>query len=224
MKSKILIHGGTVVDGTGSSAFKADVEITDDRITRIGEISPHNYSEILDAKGLIVTPGFIDPHSHSDFTLLVDPRAVSSITQGVTSEVVGNCGYGSCPILNKSMAKDVIYGFRNDFPINWGTVAGYLDRLEKEQPAVNVLTLVPNGQLRIGALGADQRPANKQELLKMKHLLRQGLEEGAFGYSTGLEYANELSATEEEITELCKVTAEFSGVMQHILGTVMKKL
>ena len=212
MKSKILIHGGTVVDGTGSSAFKADVEITDDRITRIGEINPHNYSEILDAKGLIVTPGFIDPHSHSDFTLLVDPRAVSSITQGVTSEVVGNCGYGSCPILNKSMAKDVIYGFRNDFPINWGTVAGYLDRLEKEQPAVNVLTLVPNGQLRIGALGADQRPANKQELLKMKHLLRQGLEEGAFGFSTGLEYANELSATEEEITELCKVTAEFSGV------------
>tara|TARA_B110000116_G_C16796951_1_gene567392 strand:- start:435 stop:2012 length:1578 start_codon:yes stop_codon:yes gene_type:complete len=212
MKPNILIRGGIVIDGTGTSAFKADVEITADRITRIGSIDSSNYFEVLDADGLIVSPGFIDSHSHSDFTLLVDPRAVSSITQGVTAEVVGNCGYGSCPIANKSMAHEVIYGFRSDLPLTWETVAGYLDRLEEARPAVNVLTLVPNGQLRLGSVGAEQRPANKQELSKMKYLLRQGLEEGAFGYSTGLEYSTEIAATEEEITELCKVTAEFKGI------------
>ena len=212
MTPNILIRGGTVIDGTGNCAFKADVEITADRITRIGSIGSSNYSEILDADGLIVAPGFIDSHSHSDFTLLVDPRAVSSITQGVTAEVVGNCGYGSCPIANKAMAHEVIYGFRTDLSLTWETVAGYLDRLEEAKPAVNVLTLVPNGQLRLGTVGAEQRPANKQELSKMKYMLRQGLEEGAFGFSTGLEYATEIAATEEEITELCKLTAEYGGI------------
>ena len=195
MSSDLLIRGGTVIDGTGSPAYVADIGITGDRITGIGSINSSNFADVIDADGLTVAPGFIDAHSHSDFTLLVDPRAVSSIMQGVTAEIVGNCGYGSCPIVNQTMAREAIYGFRPDFPLTWNTVAGYFDRLEKARPAVNVLTLVPNGQLRLGTVGAEQRPATQEELDRMKYLLRQGLEEGAYGYSTGLEYSTEIGAT-----------------------------
>ena len=212
MSSDLLIRGGTVIDGTGSPAYVADIGITGDRITGIGSINSSNFADVIDADGLTVAPGFIDAHSHSDFTLLVDPRAVSSIMQGVTAEIVGNCGYGSCPIVNQTMAREAIYGFRPDFPLTWNTVAGYFDRLEKARPAVNVLTLVPNGQLRLGTVGAKQRPATQEELDRMKYLLRQGLEEGAYGYSTGLEYSTEIGATEEEVTELCRVTASADGI------------
>ncbi len=212
MTLDLVIRGGEIVDGTGSSPFEADLGVADGRIAAIGRLPPMEGIETIDARGLTVAPGFIDIHSHSDFTLLVDPRAVSAISQGVTLEVIGNCGHGCAPIADPRLAREVIYGFRDDVPINWRSMGGYLDRLAEARPAVNVMALVPMGQLRLATLGLKPRPASPDERRKMKRLLRQGLEEGAFGYSTGLEYATEIGATEEEVTELCREVARVGGL------------
>ena len=157
----------------------------------------------LDAAGLCVAPGFIDLHSHSDYTLLVDPRAASAVHQGVTTEVVGNCGFGCFPIVDPALARKAIYGYSDAVPLDWATAGGYFERLEQARPAVNVASLVPNGQLRLATVGLDDRPADAAELERMRALLREALGEGAWGYSTGLEYAQEAGATEEEVTALC---------------------
>ena len=212
MGADLIVRCGTVVDGTGQPPFEADVAVSDGRIVDIGDLSSEEDVEIVGAEGLTVAPGFIDIHSHSDFTLLVDPRAVSSITQGVTMEVIGNCGYGCNPIGDPRLAREAIYGYREDLPLAWRDMAGYLERLEQARPAVNVIALVPNGQLRLATVGLEMRPARSDELEEMKRLLHQGLEQGGHGYSTGLEYATEVGATEEEITELCRVCAKYDGL------------
>ena len=206
----LVIRGGTILDGTGAAPRVADVAVKDGRIAAIGKLKA-NGAEI-DATGLTVAPGFIDIHSHSDYTLLVDPRAVSAITQGVTLEVIGNCGFGCAPIADPQMAAPNIYGFDGRIPLAWHRVGEYLDKLAAAKPAVNVIKLVPNGQLRRATLGVADRAATPPELERMKSLLSQGLEEGAFGYSTGLEYPAERGAPDEELVELCKVVAKRGGL------------
>ena len=166
----------------------------------------------IDATGLYVAPGFIDIHSHSDYTLLVDPRAMSAIYQGVTLEVVGNCGFGCFPIRDGDLARKAIYGYSDEVPIEWSSAGGYFDRLQTAKPAVNVLSLVPNGQLRLSTVGLADRPADPAELADMKQLLEESLAEGAWGYSTGLEYAQEAGATENEVADLCRVLARGGGL------------
>jgi N-acyl-D-aspartate/D-glutamate deacylase len=205
----VAIRNGTVVDGTGADPFAADVGVADGRVVAIGRVAQAH--EELDAAGLLVAPGFIDIHSHSDYTLLVDPRAVSAIAQGVTTEVVGNCGFGCGPIRDPASAAGSIYGFDGSLPLDWGDLAGYLARVEAARPAVNLLTLVPNGQLRRSVIGVAERPATPDELARMTALLEAGLEAGAFGYSTGLEYAAERGATAHEIGCLCRATARRGG-------------
>jgi len=211
-KKFILIKNGKIIDGTGDPSYSADILISKDKIIDIGKFNKINNVDIVEADGLLVTPGFIDIHSHSDFTLLIDPRAVSSISQGVTTEIIGNCGYGCNPIKNPLLAKEAIYGFRNDFTIDWSDMNGYLQRLEEKKPSVNVIPLVPNGQLRLSTVGLDIRPATKDELSTMKKLLIEGLEQGGHGFSTGLEYSTEIGASEEEITDLCKICSKFDGI------------
>jgi N-acyl-D-aspartate/D-glutamate deacylase len=212
MDVDLLIAGGRVIDGTGRPGYRADVTIKDGRIVDIGNIAATAGVPTLNASGLAVTPGFIDVHSHSDFTLTVDPRAVSSVTQGVTLEVVGNCGHGCAPIVDPDIAKMNIYGYHSDYPMHWRTMAEYFEALEACKPAVNVMTLVPNGNLRLATVGLADRPATKDELEKMRRMLEQSLEEGASGFSTGLEYGTEIGCTEEEITELCRVVAKAGGI------------
>jgi len=212
MPVDLLISGGTLIDGTGKKPFRADVVVESGRIADIGVFDELVNCPVLDARGLTVTPGFIDVHSHSDFTLNVDPRAVSSLTQGVTTEIVGNCGHGCAPIVDPETAKINIYGYHSHFPIEWRSVAEYLNTLEKREPGVNVGMLVPNGNLRLAAVGLADRPANRDETKAMRRLLEQGLEEGALGFSTGLEYGTERGASEEEITELCRGVANAGGV------------
>ena len=131
----VLITGGTVIDGSGSPGRAMDVGIVDDRIAAVEPLAGAEAARVIAATGLVVTPGFIDIHSHSDFTLLVDPRAVSSITQGVTLEVVGNCGYGCSVIGNPLLAREAIYGFRSVPPITWRDAGGYLEALHRARPA-----------------------------------------------------------------------------------------
>ncbi len=211
MRCDLLIAGGTVIDGLGTNSVTADVAIKDGRIVDIGELGEVETSKRLDASGYLVTPGFIDIHSHSDLTLILDPRAVSSINQGVTLEVVGNCGHGCAPINNVDLVRSNIYGCKEEHELDWTTMAGYLERLESGKPAINVLSLVANGNLRLATAGLVDRPSTPSELAEMKRMLAQGLEEGAFGYSTGLEYGPERDCPEEEIAELCKQTRAAGG-------------
>ena len=207
-----MVKGGTVLDGTGAEPFAADVGIENGRITEIGSIDAPD-TPMLDASGLYVAPGFIDIHSHSDHTLLVDPRATSAICQGVTLEVVGNCGHGYFPIHNPTRAKTAIYGCAADSePFSFQNASEYFERLEETAPAVNVLSLVPNGQLRFATVGLRDGPVDRQELDAIARLLEESLDQGAWGYSTGLEYAWEGGATEDEIVELCRVVAKAGGI------------
>lgn len=210
--ARILVRGGTVIDGLGNPPQQADVLVENGRVADIARRLAAADATILEAEGRIVAPGFIDIHSHSDFTLLVDPRAVSAIAQGVTTEVIGNCGYGCAPIGDPRLAREVIYGYRDDIPLAWHDMAGYLERLQSARPAVNVATLVPNGQLRLAVVGSEARPATSDEVRGMGRLLRQGMEQGAFGYSTGLEYATEIGASESEVTSLCAIAGACGGL------------
>ncbi len=203
MSLDLLISGGTVLDGTGAPAREAAIGVKDGRIVQIGPAG--EALRQIDATGLAVAPGFIDIHSHSDFTLLLDPRAVSAGHQGVTTEVIGNCGFGCFPIRDPQVARRAIYGYSDDLPVTWSGAGGYFDELERARPAVNVLSLVPNGQLRLAAMGLVDRPADARELAEMQALLRESLAEGAWGYSTGLEYAQEQAASEAELTALARI-------------------
>jgi N-acyl-D-amino-acid deacylase len=206
----IAIRHGTVVDGTGAEPFAADVLVADGRVEAVGAVGAAD--EEIDATGLCVAPGFIDIHSHSDYVLLVDPRAVSAIHQGVTTEVVGNCGHGCFPIADPSLAARAVYGHSEAVPVTWRTADGYFERLEAAAPAVNVVSLVPNGQLRLAVVGLEDRPATPDELRRMQRHLEEALEQGAWGYSTGLEYAQERGATEEELGALCSVAARHGAL------------
>jgi N-acyl-D-amino-acid deacylase len=197
---RVAIRGGTVYDGSGAEGRRADLLLEDGRVAAVGEVSAE--AEEVDATGLAVAPGFVDLHSHSDYTLLVDPRAVSAVHQGVTTEVVGNCGFGCFPVLDPGIARRAIYGYSDDLPITWSSAGEYFEELERARPAVNVASLVPNGQLRLAAVGLADRAAERAERDRMAALLRESLADGAWGYSTGLEYAQEQGATEDEIAEL----------------------
>ena len=210
MSVDLAVRNGLVFDGTGAEPVRADVGVQDGRIALIGTV-PEAAREI-DAAGKVVAPGFIDIHSHSDFTLLVDPRAASAVHQGVTLEVVGNCGFGCFPLLNKKLAPKAIYGHSGDVPLTWTTAAGYFERLEEAAPAINVASLVPNGQIRLSIVGLADRPARPDELAQMKLLLDEALEQGAWGYSTGLEYAAERGADEDELVEMCGICGRRHGI------------
>jgi N-acyl-D-amino-acid deacylase len=212
MNLDFALVGGDVIDGTGAPARRENVGIYAGEIAALGNFEVGKDTPVIDARGLIIAPGFIDIHSHSDYTLLVDSRAVSSLTQGVTLEVVGNCGYGCAPILNAALAPMSVYGALKGPPLAVCSTADYLTRLEAAKPAVNVMTLVPNGQLRLGHVGVTEKPATAEQLVRMKNTLARSLEEGAVGYSTGLQYAQEIGATAAEITELCRVTAAVDGL------------
>ena len=211
MSCDLILRGGEVVDGTGKPPFRADLAVKDGRISEVGLIGEAESAAELDVAGLWVCPGIIDIHSHSDFTLIVDPRAMSSVMQGVTLEVVGNCGHGCAPIVDPERARSNIYGCQAADEISWRTMAGYLERLEAGRPAVNVLTLVPNGLLRLAVVQDVSKASTPEELSRMKRLLSQCLEEGAFGLSTGLEYGPEKACPEEEIVELCRLVADAGG-------------
>ncbi len=207
-----MVRGGTIVDGTGNPRFRGDVGVKAGAIVGVGDLSAVRAARVLDASDLLVAPGFIDIHSHSDFTLLVDARAQSSIGQGVTTEVIGNCGHGCAPITDVARFRSNIYGYTSDVEVTWHTVDEYLERLEDAGPAVNVAMLVPNGNLRLSVVGMAERPAAPDEVRHMAKLLEAGLRAGAFGLSTGLEYPAERACSEAEIAALCRVVAQSGGL------------
>ena len=217
----LKIEGGLVVDGTGVAGGRADVGIRDEEIVALGNLDREPAGNRLNAAGKVVAPGFIDVHSHSDWRLWANRRAESKIRQGVTTEVVGNCGFSPAPATTEFL--DELRGFAPYLPrgmdFRWRSVAEYVQALDGGGTAVNVIQLVGHGTLRIATMGFARRPPTAAELGRMQALLAQAIEDGAWGLSTGLIYAPGSYATTEEIVEVAGAAARRRGFYaSHIRG------
>jgi N-acyl-D-amino-acid deacylase len=216
-----LIKNAAVIDGTGHPAYSADIGIQADHIVAIQDLSQADAGEIISAQGKVVAPGFIDMHSHADFTLPISPTANSKIHQGVTFELVGNCGASPAPIDDQSrqfaIANTVLGGSGMDW--EWNTFQSYLDRLSSTGTSVNVGALVGHGTIRSLVMGeGDERPTNSQ-LDRMKNEVRLAMQAGAFGLSTGLIYPPNVYSSTDEIVALARCAAEQGGIYtSHIRG------
>jgi N-acyl-D-aspartate/D-glutamate deacylase len=213
----LLIDGGTVIDGTGAPGVRADVGISGDRIAAIGSLSTAVATKRIDARGRVVCPGFIDAHSHSDLTLLSDGKALSKIHQGVTTEIVGNCGLGVAPLASAEAiagVRDGIYIIDPDPSVEWTwtSMAEYLDRLESSGVSLNVAALAGHLAIHASVMGYDNRLPSSEEIERMRTLLDAALNEGAIGLSTGLMYAPISYAGREELTALGEIVARYDRV------------
>ena len=207
----VLITGGRVFDGTGAPWFRADVGIFGDRIGEIGQLADRKATLRIDASNLVVSPGFIDMLGQSEFNVLVDARAASKITQGVTTEITGE-GSSIAP-LNDALVKAAQPSYdRFKVTLDFRTLNEYFARLEKNRPAINVGTFVGAGGVRAYVLGSGQQAAAPADLEEMKKLVDQAMQQGALGVSTSLQYVPGRFATTDEIVELAKVAKQYGGI------------
>jgi len=212
---KILIKNGFVVDGTGGPWYRADVAISDGKIVDINtRLSTSKAETIIDAKGLVVTPGFIDMHSHSELNFLLYPKAESKVMQGITTEFTCQCGTSGWGPM-KGVVLEQLKRRLERLPglkVDWTTLAEYMELLEKRGCSVNGAFQVGHGTVRIAVMGYENRAPTKDELEEMKALVAEGMEDGAFGLSTGLMYTPGNFAETEEVIELCKVVGKYGGI------------
>jgi N-acyl-D-amino-acid deacylase len=223
----VLIANVMVIDGTGLPRRKADVAVRDGRIAAVGELTGWQADVVLDAAGLVVAPGFIDMHTHSDLSLLINPRAESTIRQGVTTQVIGMCGFSPAPAPGpKADAIRAIFGvWGREVDWTWGTYGEYVGALRHKSASVNIVPVVGQGVIRAGVVGEDNRPATQQELERMRAAVHQALDEGAFGMSSGLYYAPSMFADTEELVELASAMSDQGGIyFTHIRGEGEKLL
>ncbi|MBP1993154.1 N-acyl-D-amino-acid deacylase family protein [Paenibacillus eucommiae] len=218
----LIVKNARIVDGTGNPWYKGDIGVRDGLITGLGYID-QTARAVVDAAGLVASPGFIDGHSHSDLLIMDQPLGQIKLLQGVTTEVVGNCGLAPAPYFQETadMLRQYVEPVIGDTGLvwNWNTVGQFMDALEKNVASENVATYVAHGALRIAAMGFANRPANQEELRRMKFLLEEGLKAGAIGLSIGLLYAPGSYTTKEEIAELCSVLPAYDGLLAtHIRG------
>lgn len=213
-----VIRGATVVDGTGASGVRADVVLDDGRIADITAPGTGlTGRRVIDATGLVLAPGFIDMHAHSDLALLTEPDHLAKVSQGVTCEVLGQDGLSYAPVDDTTLEKtrQAIAGWNgnpadSELDWDWRGIGEYLDRLDRGI-AVNACYLVPQGSVRMLAMGWAARAATPAELDRMRALVDQGMAEGAVGMSSGLTYAPGRYADEAELIELCRVVAARGG-------------
>lgn len=212
----VIIENGEIVDGSGGEPYIADVGVKDGLIVAISRLEGHEARERFDASGLTVTPGFVDIHCHSDALLFKTPREIGKILQGVTTETIGNCGLSAAPVnpatldlLQKYTAAIFAGGV---LPWEWHTTGEFLDSIEKTRPIGNVAALVGHGTVRIAAMGFDNREPSETELSLMKALVKNSLQEGAFGLSSGLIYPPGVFSAKPEMIELCREVAAVGGL------------
>ena len=217
----IIIRNGVVIDGTGGEPYKADIGVSGGRIEDMAPGLAASAPVEIDASGLIVAPGFIDMHTHSDFSLLLAPKAESRIMQGVTTEVLGNCGGSPAPVPRGEAEGfwQYVIGLGGLYEKHlsrdewkWETLSEFCGDLEKRGVAVNMAPLVGHSTLRSTVMGYENRPPGPDEMAQMKKLLERELEQGVFGLSTGLIYHPGAFAETSELTELAKVVAARGGM------------
>ena len=209
-----LIKNGTVIDGTGRKEIVKEIAISEGKIVSFRSNIKSKAIQEINAEGKVVCPGFIDIHSHSDFTLLVNRNAESAIHQGITTMVTGNCGHGPAPCIDKDLAKQVTIGYSDSWEtdISWNSFGQYVENLFSPGLAVNVAPLVPHGSIRMAIMGYDARKPSKLELDEMKLMVSEAMSAGAAGFSTGLEYSPGKYAEIEEIIALTSVAASHGGI------------
>ena len=212
----VLIRNGSIVDGSGTPAFRGDIGIMSDTIAAIGDLKNARGTSEIDATGMTVTPGFINMLSWAVESLIEDGRSMSDIVQGVTLEVLGE-GDSWGP-LSESMKREMSASQGDiKYDIEWTTLGEYLEYLEKKGISTNISSFVGTATVRIHTVGYDNRPPTAEEMDSMKLLVRQAMEEGAVGVSSALEYVPASFASTEELTELCRVAAEYDGMyISHI--------
>lgn len=215
----MIIRGGTLIDGTGAPAVKADLAIEGTRIAGLVKDYDAKSASTLDATGMIVCPGFVDIHSHSDFHLLGNPLAESKVHQGVTTELVGNCGGSAAPLMGNAREAAIDHARNLLVDVDWTSMDEYLLRLNNIRTSVNVATLVGAETIRRCILGdADVQPTGDQ-LDQMKRLVADAMLQGAFGVSSGLIYAPGCYAKTEELVALASTAASLGGMYaSHIRG------
>ncbi len=211
----LVVRDVRIVDGTGSPWYRADLAITGDTITAIGQHAPAGAGE-LDGSGLAAAPGFIDMHAHSEYGLIVDPRALSKIAQGVTTEVLGE-HLSAGPVLGPAVDDPMMVA--PPIERDWTTLGGYFDRLEAQGTGPNVVSYVGSGQVRASVIGYEERDATEAELEAMEALVAEAMEEGAFAVASGLAYIPNAFASTDELTRLARVAASYGGIyVSHLRG------
>lgn len=223
MHFDVLIKNGRVIDGTGGPAFRADIGLLEDMISAVGNLGDSTAPRVVDATGLTVTPGFIDAHVHGDLMLLADPIHLPALRQGVTTYIIGQDGSAFAPAGPAVMdyMRKYTAGF-NGNPASvisdWSNVDDYLNRFNRTT-AINVAHLIPNGNVRLEVMGHDPRPATDDEIRAMRRIVIEGMEAGAVGLSTGLDYIPSRYADAAEIASLCDAIVPYNGVyVTHMRG------
>lgn len=216
-----IIRNGRIVDGSGNPWFKGDIGITSGVIVQVGKVA-EEARQIIDAVGQVVSPGFIDGHCHSDLMILNYPQSEIKLNQGVTTEVIGNCGLAPAPLQAPHEAALQAYvkpilGMIPDW--SWNSVSSYIKRLVQTRPSENLSTYIAHGALRIAVMGFERRAATQAEMAEMMALLEEGMNAGAIGLSIGLLYAPGSYSSAEEIAQLCTVLPRYGGLLStHIRG------
>ncbi|HYT49028.1 MAG TPA: hypothetical protein VEL78_01465, partial [Pyrinomonadaceae bacterium] len=207
----LIIRNGRVVDGSGRPAFKADIAVKDDRIARIGNLRGLKPKREIDAQGQIVAPGFIDMLGQSEQYVLIDPRAMSKVMMGVTTEITGE-GESIAPVNDRILKEQEDFNRRYNLTVDWRTLDEYFKRLDKQGAGINLGTFVGATQVREYVIGYDNRPPTSAELEQMKKLVADAMKDGALGVSTSLQYVPARFAKTDEIVELAKVAHQYGGI------------
>ncbi|MGE3821290.1 MAG: amidohydrolase family protein [Isosphaeraceae bacterium] len=215
MNFDLILKNGWVIDGTGGPPFRADVGLLDTMIAAVGTLEGARAPKTLDVTDRYVVPGFVDAHVHGDAMLLADPVHLPALKQGVTTYVIGQDGSSFAPASPATMdyMRRYTAGFNGNPEIDygWRTIGEYLQRFDRKT-ALNVAYLIPNGNVRLEVMGLDPRPATADEIKAMRGLVRQGMDEGAVGLSTGLDYIPSRYADAREITALCEEIVPDGGI------------
>jgi N-acyl-D-amino-acid deacylase len=207
----VLIKNGHIIDGSGNPWVSGDIAIRGERIVAIGHLDNFHGKKVIDAKGLVISPGFIDMLGQSEASLLIDNRSISKLAQGITTEITGEGG-SIAPQTEKTLASLQPALDHYKLKVDWTTLDGYFQRLEKSGTPINIGTYVGAGQIREAVLGDDDRAPSAEELEKMKSMVAQAMQDGAFGVSTALIYPPGHYAKTEELIELAKVAAKYGGI------------
>jgi N-acyl-D-amino-acid deacylase len=216
----LLLSNARIVDGTGSPRYQGDVALEGGKIAAVGEVSDREARRVIDVEGAVVAPGFIDLHSHSDMQLPEYPRGESMITQGITTQLVGNCGLSPFPVVPEKI--EFLYNllfFGKPKQLDWHDAATFMTYLDNLPLAGNVALMVGHNAVRVGAMGYDEREPTEAELDKMKQLVADSFEAGVFGFSTGLIYVPGSYSQTPELIELAAVGKKYGGFYSsHIRG------